>query len=75
MLLLPCLDSCTDKLVIQQATFFNVRRQDFLLFFRRRSLYLKDLSIIKIYTYERILSTHFSWNYRTNHNDSPPTIP
>ena len=35
MLLLPCLDSITDKLVIQQATFFNVRRQDFLLFFRR----------------------------------------
>ena len=34
MLLLPCLDSCTDKLVIQQATFFNVRRQDFLLFLR-----------------------------------------
>ena len=35
MLLLPCLDSCTDKLVIQQATFFNVRQQDFLLFLRR----------------------------------------
>ena len=34
MLLLPRLYSCTDKLVIQQATFFNVRQQNFLLFLR-----------------------------------------